>query len=372
MINVDRKNKTITIIACYFGHKMGLGVYMENLFEYLLPHLISSGYHVNLITNKTIKEQIKIDTQIDIIHTKWLDRILYSKLYLLFILPFLPVIKKSKYLFFPFNPVVGPFSRNAIVVIHDLNEFAIERKYGFLKTLFRKKIVEWTLKNSKKIIAISHFTKQQIETYFPEIKNENKIQVIHNGIHFDRNSLLLSQAASRTPYLLIVGRIDPKAKKLYESVKIFNSYKTYHPDFRLKIVGTYNDFCKVEALEFLRYIEQFDSIDYLGYIEDNELDILYKEAYATLFFSEFEGFGFPLLEAFYRECPVITNTENLVNDELSSGLDIKVHQSEIENAEIVNEKINSAKYISKVQLKAVAESFSWKKSAELYYKAFNY
>jgi len=364
-------NKTITIVACYFGRKMGLGVYMENLFEYLLPHLISSGYHVNLITNKTIKEQIEINPQVNIIHTKWLDKTLYSKLYLLFILPFLPISKNSKYLFFPFNPVVGTFMKNAIVVIHDLNEYAIKQKYGFFKTLFRKIITKWAVKNSKKVIAISNFTKQQIETYFPEIKNDNKIQVIHNGIHFYNNDLSLTQSIPQQPYLLIVGRIDPKAKKLYEAIKIFNSYKIYHPEFRLKIAGTYNDFCKVEALEFLHYIDNLDSIDYLGYIADNELNTLYKEAYATLFFSEFEGFGFPLLEAFYRGCPVITNAANLVNAELSEGLDIKINQSEIENAELINEKINNAKFISKDRMKYVAENFSWQKNAELYYKALN-
>jgi len=371
MITVDRKNKTITIIACYFGQKMGLGVYMENLFEQLLPHLISSEYHINLITNKTIEKQIKIDSQVNLILTKWLDKTLYSKLYLLFILPFLPISKNSKYLFFPFNPVVGPFMKNAIVVIHDMNEYAIKQKYGFFKTLFRKIITKWAVKNSKKIIAISHFTKQQIETYFPGVKIDNKIQVIHNGIHFYNNDSLLTQPTYRQPYLLIVGRIDPKAKRLYDAIKIFNSYKIYHPEFRLKIAGTYNDFCKVEALEFLRYIENLDSIDYLGYIADDELNTLYKEAYATLFFSEFEGFGFPLLEAFYRECPVITNAENLVIAELSEGFDIKIHQSEIENAEIINEKINSVTFISKDRLKSVAKNFSWRKSAGLYYKVLN-
>jgi glycosyltransferase involved in cell wall biosynthesis len=50
----------------------------------------------------------------------------------------------------------------------------------------------------------------------------------------------------------------------------------------------------------------------LGYVEDEEMPGLYKNAKALVFPSLFEGFGIPLLEAMAMECPIIaSNTTSI-------------------------------------------------------------
>ncbi|MFO0986479.1 MAG: glycosyltransferase [Alphaproteobacteria bacterium] len=46
-------------------------------------------------------------------------------------------------------------------------------------------------------------------------------------------------------------------------------------------------------------------VHHLGFVGDNDLRLLYRHALALTFFSLYEGFGMPLLEAFDAGCPVI-------------------------------------------------------------------
>lgn len=48
-----------------------------------------------------------------------------------------------------------------------------------------------------------------------------------------------------------------------------------------------------------------DHVDLRGWIDDAELDLLYRESTALVFPTLFEGFGLPILEAMSRGCPVI-------------------------------------------------------------------
>ncbi|MEL7158389.1 MAG: glycosyltransferase family 1 protein, partial [Actinomycetota bacterium] len=50
-----------------------------------------------------------------------------------------------------------------------------------------------------------------------------------------------------------------------------------------------------------------DRVHQLGRVPEDRLDGLYRSATATVFPSEYEGFGNPVLEAMARGCPVITS-----------------------------------------------------------------
>jgi glycosyltransferase involved in cell wall biosynthesis len=53
-------------------------------------------------------------------------------------------------------------------------------------------------------------------------------------------------------------------------------------------------------------------VHHLGFVSDGDLRFLYRHALALAFFSLYEGFGMPLLEAFDADCPVICgNTTSL-------------------------------------------------------------
>ncbi|QIK54769.1 glycosyltransferase family 4 protein [Dysgonomonas sp. HDW5B] len=363
----------ITIIACYYGHKLGVGVFMERLLPLLIEKILGKDYRITLIvSNDFYNNSVHLLPQnkdLAIVKPILLRKSIFSKFYFLFILPFLPYVKRAKYVLYCSDAIVGKSVKNSIPIIHDLNDFEEENKFGFLRTLFRKKMIELSLKRACKVVVISKFVKAQIEKAFPKEVDNKSVKVIYNGITLCHEVILSSNekdSDSNEVYFLIVGRLDPYAKKLYEAVTLFQTYKKLHSSIKLKFVGGINDYCKEDAEIFLQYITNDKDISYLGFVSDEELDVLYKNALATIFLSKYEGFGFPLLESFARGCPVITNAENEVNDELSSGKDIKILESELSNEAIVDNKISQIYNVDRNELIKIAGNFTWERAANDY------
>lgn len=361
----------VTIVASYYGHKLGVGVFMEKLLPLLIEKLLRENYKITVIASDDFYNNSAhlLPTEIDIVRPLLLKKSILSKFYFLFVFPLLSYVRKARYVLYCSDAIIGRYIKNAIPVIHDLNDFEVENKFGFFRTLFRKQMIKLSLMRAYKVIVISEFVKRQIERIFSEGVGTKSIKVIYNGIAPCNEANLLNSAEylhSNELYFLVVGRLDPYAKKLYECVTLFRTYKKRHPSVKLKFVGGINDYCKDDATVFLQYIGNDKDISYLGFVSDNELDSLYKYALATIFFSKYEGFGFPLLESFMRGCPVLTNGGNEVNDELSLGKDIKILESEFSDEASIEQKINQIYSIDRNELKQIAASFTWEKTANEY------
>ena len=257
--------------------------------------------------------QINIDG-VDIVCPAELDKTIPSKMYFLRKFAKTVYVKDAKYVLFLADSVIGAGITNAVSIVHDINEFDVENKFGLIRTWFRKKMIGSVIERAYK---------------------------------------------------------DPKGKKLYEALKIYKAYKAKNPEFRLKIAGAVNEFCEKEATVFLSTIEKMDGIEYLGYVSDENLDGLYRNAFATIFYSEFEGFGFPLLEAFYRGCPVITNSDNQVNNELAEGYDVKISPQDLDNQEMICWKIDMIRQMDREALKLIAGHYTWSKTARAYFNLLN-
>lgn len=366
-------DKNITIVACYFGPKLGVGVFTEKLLTHLCPLLLEHDYNVSLITNSNVlnnSPQIKIDG-VNIICLKELEKTISSKIYFLRKFGKTKYVRSAKYVLFLADSVIGSDIVNAISIVHDINEFDMRNKFGRMRTWFRKKMIISVIERACKIVVISEFVKNQIVKYFPCKQFEDRLFVIHNGIDFPAAVVSDHNDKKQSPYFLIVGRIDPKGKKLYEALKIYQAYKAKNPEYKLKIAGGINEFCEKDAAAFLADINKMKDIEYLGYVSDSELDNLYRNAFATIFYSEFEGFGFPLLEAFYRGCPVITNSDNQVNNELAQGYDIKISKEDFDNNEMICWKIDLIKQMDRESLKMIATQFTWDKTAKQYFNLLN-
>jgi len=80
----------------------------------------------------------------------------------------------------------------------------------------------------------------------------------------------------------------------------------YLQDCRVKITGVE----KAEA--FFYKIQNKDRFGFYGYVDDSELEQLYHDAYAFVYPTQNEGFGYPPLEAMHYGVPVITSSHTSV------------------------------------------------------------
>jgi glycosyltransferase involved in cell wall biosynthesis len=106
--------------------------------------------------------------------------------------------------------------------------------------------------------------------------------------------------------ILFVGRVIAN-KKIEDLIRFFHAYQTEHnPRSRLVIVGIFSLFERYMAsLNHLAAELDLTDVHFTGHVTDEELVAYYEVADLFLCASEHEGFCVPLLEAFYKQVPVM-------------------------------------------------------------------
>jgi len=194
-----------------------------------------------------------------------------------------------------------------VVTIHDLSYFYYPQEF-LKKDLY--KLTRWTqysVFKAKKIITVSKTTKKDLIKYYPAV--ESKITVIYNGMdrEINENSTPSTNFKSlkSQKYILYVGTLQPR-KNIVTLIRAFRLFHTNHPEYKLVIAGKRGwlfDLIFKEAQDL--YVNE--NIIFPGYVSDEELIVLYKNAFCFVLPSFYEGFGIPILESMSYGCPVIAS-----------------------------------------------------------------
>jgi glycosyltransferase involved in cell wall biosynthesis len=120
--------------------------------------------------------------------------------------------------------------------------------------------------------------------------------------------------------ILFVGRVIPN-KRFDDLIRIFHAYRTRHNRrSRLLLVGSSTGF-ETYRTQLHHLIAQLGTPDVhlTGHILNEELSAFYDVADLFLSASEHEGFCVPLIEAFYKEVPVLAYAATAVPWTLHGG-----------------------------------------------------
>jgi glycosyltransferase involved in cell wall biosynthesis len=106
--------------------------------------------------------------------------------------------------------------------------------------------------------------------------------------------------------LLFVGRMVPN-KKIEDVIRFFHAYhRFFNPRSRLLLVGAQGGFERyMAALHHLTSTLGNSHVHFIGPVSNQELVAFYEVADLFVCASEHEGFCVPLVEAFYKEIPVL-------------------------------------------------------------------
>jgi len=216
-----------------------------------------------------------------------------------------------------------------VVTIHDLilTKFPTPRASTlhpfiyWLKDKAYRLIISLAVKQAKKIITVSNFTKTDLIEQFNADKN--KIEVTYEGIANlakGNDSLFVAKLDNKRtlalydihgPFLLYVGNAYPH-KNLEGLITAFAKLHNKRSDLRLVLVGKedyfYNRVKEMAKSNNLWQKENHNSpIVFTGYVPDVSLEALFQEATVYVFPSLYEGFGLPPLEAMAHGCPVASS-----------------------------------------------------------------
>lgn len=338
----------IGIDARLYGTKCGgIGRYAQKLIEQL--EKIDNGNQYVVFLQKDAFEEYQpknanfSKVRADFRAYSWQEQLLFSSL-----------IKKCGVDLMHFTHFNVPILYNGkfIVTIHDLiiSHYPDSRATTLNPLLYRIKlffyniVVKSTAKRAQKIIAVSEYTKNDV-VKFLRVAPE-KITVTYEGYDIPKEPFDASyppclknetEGGQNSEYLLYVGSAYPH-KNLEKLLLTFKKVITSanHPlpllgkereeisedigkppltppwkggdgSLKLVLVGKKNFFYDRLAEE-IKKLDLHDDVMLPGYISDEKLVCLYKNAKLYVFPSLIEGFGLPPLEAQSYGVPVVSSS----------------------------------------------------------------
>jgi glycosyltransferase involved in cell wall biosynthesis len=115
----------------------------------------------------------------------------------------------------------------------------------------------------------------------------------------------LARLGIRSPYILAVGNLQPR-KNLSGLIRAVGELKRKTPgSFQLVIAGKAK-WRESDLFSEIRQLGLESDVCFLGYVSDETLTGLYRQATVFAYPSLYEGFGLPLLEAMACGVPVVT------------------------------------------------------------------
>ena len=205
----------------------------------------------------------------------------------------------------PSNQFPAALTIPTLYVVHDIIYERYPSQLGRLSALKRfwlHRNVAAGLRQAQVVVAVSHFTKQEILRFHPHA-DADKIQVVYEGWeHLRQDFEPVKVKVPFKDYVLYIGssRGHKNLKGLLAAMEIAGDQMPAGTG--LVIAG---DDRMITAEQRAMIAAHKDRIMTTGWLNTTELNAYYKAAKAVVFPSLCEGFGIPVLEAFYYRKPLL-------------------------------------------------------------------
>lgn len=151
-------------------------------------------------------------------------------------------------------------------------------------------------------ITVSEHSRASIKAFFPELVDK-EIPVFYSPMtEYEPEGFLPPNVLAKKYFLLTSGarweKNNLRAAIAFD--ELVSTMKSLGRDFDFKMVIT----GATNARAYLRHLRNKDRFVLLGYVESKELDFLHKNAYAFVFPSLNEGFGYPPMQSMRFGVPV--------------------------------------------------------------------
>ncbi len=222
---------------------------------------------------------------------------------------------------------------------------------------------------SAKVISISEHSKRDLLSFVPRLNADNVVAIPLAAGKLPPVSALIASKMKQEHFknfFFYVGGADPR-KGLVSLVESFEEVWKKEPSAELILAGKEVTDVRVPETVKLHAARAKSShpekIHLLGFVTDEELAWLYKNAVAFLFPSRYEGFGLPLLEAMQAGCPVITYDNSSLPEVASKAAIVLKDGSSM--AASICKLLSDKKLRNELRLKGKkqAAQFNWKSTA---------
>jgi len=300
---------------------------------------------------------------------RWL-RVLWELLYL-------PVeLKENKINIFHgpafFVPSWKPRGCKYVITVHDLAFIKYPNAFTRTTRVYYWLFFKRSLRLCDKIIAVSFATKDDLVKEY-NVPDE-KIVVIHSGITDkykwevtkEKSILIAKKYKLPKKYFIFVGSLSPRKNllKILEALTLY-SKESEKRETKLVVIGK-KAWLYDAIFKYVKELNLQDKVLFLGYVNEDDMPSLYKNAEALLFPSLYEGFGFPVLEAMACGTPVITSNVSSL-PEVAGDAAILVNPKNVEEIKEAMIKITTDNKLREWLIKKgkrQVKKFTWEEAAE--------
>ena len=197
----------------------------------------------------------------------------------------------------------------SIVSIHDLIFESHPQFYRPADRWIYQKKFRSAAQNADRVLCVSARTREElIERYgIAEEKIFVHYQSCHTAFRKDgdiKDRQVLKELNLPDQYALSVGTVEPR-KNLRSSLEALKEL-----DIPLVVIGKGGAYRK-QCMDFATENGMGHRLFWLSDIVAEQLASLYRCAALSLYPSEVEGFGIPIIEALFSRCPVVTNRKGV-------------------------------------------------------------
>ena len=187
------------------------------------------------------------------------------------------------------------FYKNKICVVHDIAYERFPQTFDWKFRLFYKFLIPKILKNSRKIMTVSKFSRNEISQLY--VIQSDRIDIVYNSVNTTFKNIRIE---NKEKYILAVSSLHYQ-KNFHSLIEALDGLGD--ENIKLFLVGEINK--NFTNLNLLEKIKNNTNIIFIGRVSDEELTRLYSNAICFVFPSFYEGFGIPPLEAQACGCPVV-------------------------------------------------------------------
>lgn len=198
------------------------------------------------------------------------------------------------------------------------------------------------------LLRLTNINPERVHMVYPGLPQEVKVIPSTDELATVKRKFNLHK-----PFLLFVGTTEPR-KNLKN---IITAWRQLADQYELVIVG---------AAGWDEYDVE-EGMHVLGYVTSPELAALYRQAHALMYVSLYEGFGLPILEAYFHHCPVITGNLSSMPETAGSPGILVDPQDPTAIAEAVlsiEERDTKARAKREHDMDEVLQQFSWERAAQ--------
>lgn len=247
------------------------------------------------------------------------------------------------------------FGKKVIVTVHGIDWQREKWKSGF-GSKFIHQGEKNAVKYADEIIVLS----KGVQDYFEKIYGRKTV-FIPNGVsnHIERKPQIIKNkfGLDKDEYILFLGRLVPEKGIKY----LIEAFKQVDTEKKLVIAGGSSDTSEFEN-EMKELAKEDKRILFTGFVQGQELEELYSNAYVYVLPSDLEGMPLSLLEAMsYGNCCLISDIPEcaeVVEDKalIFKKADVKDLQSKLQDACDHSEKVDAHK---KQAANFICKKYNW-------------